>query len=132
MAPNLNLFRESASFEIAKLQSVCPARNNFTVSIICCEVTSDLQILTAERKDVSFKRSLCLARTQIRQEAVFGIQPSPRSPTYYVFLTSHHVYLDDDNVYPLQYLATDIETNISYLGFKDWVKKENKPQQSWL
>lgn len=132
MPPELNLFRESASFDIARIESVCVARNNFTVSIVCCEVSPNLTILTAQRKSVTFHRKLCLARTQIRQEAVFGIQASIRSPTYYVYLTNHHVYLDDEGVYPLQYIATDVNTNISYLGFKDFNKREKKQETNWL
>ena len=125
------LFRESESFPIATIDSVCLARNEILVSVVFCEVGDNLKVLTAERKVVRFKRRFDPIRTRIRQEAVYQVQYGPASPEYFIYTTNKHVYLDDDKLLPLHYLATDIKTSKTYLMFKGQPPPKKEPQ-SWL
>lgn len=127
----LFLFREADSFPVATIEQICIARNEVHISAVFCEVGDNLKIITAERKTIKFRRVFDPIRTRIRQEAVYRIQYGPSSPEYFVYLTNKHIYLDDNNPYPLHYFATDIKTSKTYLMFKGHSPpKREKP--TWL
>lgn len=127
----LSLFREADSFQLAKIDSICIARNTVSIDAVHCEVGDNSKIITATRKTVQFKRQFDAIRTRIRQEAVYKLQYGPKSPEYFVYFTNTHIYLDDDTMYPLHYFATDIVDHKTYFMFKGFVpKKEEKP--TWL
>lgn len=131
--PTLSLFREANDFPVATLTSICIARSTMDIEIVCCEIGDKCTLLTAQRKTVKFKRALCITRTRIQQEAVYGIRYAPNSPIYYVYLSNRHVYnYDSKATSPLHYLATDIATNITYLQFKDDIPLDKGPQKQWL
>ncbi|CAB4142794.1 hypothetical protein UFOVP448_38 [uncultured Caudovirales phage] len=129
--PVIKLFDEVSSFPIAKIDSICIARNQVLISGVHCEVGDNLRIITAQRKVVRLNRVFDPIRTRIRQEAVYRVRYGPASPDYHIFLTHHNIYLDYDTPYPLHYFATDIKTSKTYLMFKGYTPpKEESP--SWL
>lgn len=127
----LHLFREASQFSLAKIDSICIARNEVKIASVFCEVGDDLRIITAERKVVAMKRVFDSVKTRQREEAVFGLRFNPISPIYYVYFTNTHIMLDSDTLCPLHYFATDIKTHRVYMMFQGYIpERHEKP--SWL